>query len=44
MQLDMNQQHLPDDEATSDYGDSIGVSEFTSIHSARLIHAYEHGR
>ncbi|KAK2616423.1 hypothetical protein QQS21_000665 [Conoideocrella luteorostrata] len=40
----MNTPHSTDEEITSDYDESFGVSEFTSIHTARLIYHYEHGR
>ncbi|KAL3955453.1 hypothetical protein ACCO45_011016 [Purpureocillium lilacinum] len=33
-----------DQDATSDYGDSITTSEFTSLNTTRLLHSYEHGR
>ncbi|KAG8407187.1 hypothetical protein J3458_020679 [Metarhizium acridum] len=39
----MNRPHSFDD-ITSDYDESFGVSEFTSIHTAHLIYSYEHGR
>ncbi|KAK9436996.1 UMTA methyltransferase family protein [Metarhizium brunneum] len=39
----MSRPHSLDD-ITSDYDESFGVSEFTSIHTAHLIHSYEHGR
>ncbi|OAA43603.1 UMTA methyltransferase family protein [Metarhizium rileyi] len=40
----MSQPHPLDEEVTSDYDESFGVSEFTSIQTARFIYAYEHGR
>lgn len=32
-----------DDDPTSDYGDSIATSEFTSVRT-RELYSYEHGR
>lgn len=33
----------PEEDPTSDYGDSVGTSEFTSVNT-RELHSYEHGR
>lgn len=34
----------PDDDPTSDLGESVATSEFTSVTTTRLGHRYEHGR
>lgn len=33
----------PEEDPTSDYGESIATSEFTSVNT-RQLHSYEHGR
>ncbi|CAM1511271.1 Fc.00g087840.m01.CDS01 [Cosmosporella sp. VM-42] len=37
------ERNQPEEDPTSDYGDSLGTSEFTSVNT-RELHSYEHGR